>query len=241
MAKTRLLLLGLCSISTLFLSAAAQTCSSYQFSTNQVFASCSDLPYLNAFLYWTYDNATGKVQLAYRHSSVDTSQWVAWAINPTSSGMLGAQALVAYQQTNGSMRVYTSPIPNSGNYQIGLQEGALSFDVSDLSAVYGNGEMTIFATITLPNNSTTVNQVWQNGPLSSGSPASHSTSNAANLQSKGSLNFASGVVASGGGSGGNSKLRKRNVRDSTYLLLLNSFLFQIIWRKKITFNHTKIF
>ncbi|PKI74014.1 hypothetical protein CRG98_005631 [Punica granatum] len=188
----------------MFISSHAQACSSYTFSSNQVFSSCTDLPVLNAFIHWNYDTSTGKVQLAYRHTSVDTSKWVAWAINPTSTGMPGAQALVAYQQSDGSMRAYMSPI---SGYSTGLQEGNLSFDVSNLSATYSNGEITIFATITPPGNSTSVNQVWQDGPLNGGTPAQHALSGA-NTQSKGTLNFASGQA---GSSGGSSRLEKKNI------------------------------
>lgn len=152
----------------------------------------------------------GKVQLAYRHSSVDTSRWVAWAINPTSTKMPGAQALVAYQQSNGSMRAYTSPI---SDYQPTLAEGSLSFDVSDQSATYASGEMTIFATITLPGNTTTVNQLWQDGPLTSGgTPGGHGTG--PNILSMGNLDFASGQAGSGGS---NSRLRRKNVRHCCYV------------------------
>ncbi|KAK4743954.1 hypothetical protein SAY87_010266 [Trapa incisa] len=185
---------------------AQDNCSKYKFSSNQVFSSCSDLPYLNAFLHWNYDTSTGKVQLAYRHISVDTSKWVAWAINPTSTGMAGSQALVAYQLSDGSIRAYTSPITRTSGTT--LAEGALSFDVSDISATYASGEMIIFATITPPGNSTTVNQVWQDGPIASGgTPGQHPLSGS-NVQSSGSINFASGLAAAGGGS---SRTRRKNI------------------------------
>lgn len=165
-------------------------------------------------------SAGGKVRLAYRQPSVDTSKWVAWAINPTSTGMDGAQALVAYQQADGSMRAYTSPI--SGD-QTKLEEGKLSFDVSDLSATYAGSEITVFATITPPaGNGSTVNQVWQEGPLTgAGTPGPHPFSGV-NTQSKGTLNFASGLVGSGAGS---SRLRRKNVSMYKCLSLITS-----IWR-----------
>lgn len=64
MAGERTLLLGLyysCVIvsSMMFLSSNAQTCSNYRFTSNQAFNSCTDLPYLNAFLHWNYDTSTG--------------------------------------------------------------------------------------------------------------------------------------------------------------------------------------
>ncbi|KAI3434179.1 Cytochrome b561 and DOMON domain-containing protein [Psidium guajava] len=182
---------------------SAQTCSNYAFSGNKGFSSCVDLPYLSSFLHWTYDSSANTAQIAYRHASVGASTWVAWAINPTSTGMVGAQSLVAYQQSDGTMRAYTSPI---SGYQTQLAEGDLSFNVSDISATYASNEIIIFATISPPSNGV-VNQVWQDGPLSSGSPGVHATTGA-NVQSMGTLNFASGQAAASGG--GNSKTRKRN-------------------------------
>jgi len=166
----------------------APTCKSYTFSSNRVFTSCQDLPALNAFLHWSYDQSTNKVDIAYRHTGTSTSRWTAWAINPTGSGMVGAQALVAYQNSSSVMRVYTSPV---SSYATTLAEGALSFGVSNLSATFENSnEMTIFATLTLGSGMTTVNQVWQEGPLSGDSPSIHDTaSTSENMRSAGSLNF----------------------------------------------------
>ncbi|KVH96721.1 cytochrome b561/ferric reductase transmembrane [Cynara cardunculus var. scolymus] len=161
-------------VTTLFLpSAYAQTCSNYAFSTNRVFSACNDLPVLNSFLHYTYNPSSQTLSIAYRHTNVDSSRWVAWAINPTSQGMAGSQALVAFQQSDGSMRVYTSPITG---YTTQLAEGDLSFPVSDLSATYSNNEIVIFATLGLQNGSSTMNQVWQEGQVSGNVPSVHATS-----------------------------------------------------------------
>ncbi|KAH0969947.1 hypothetical protein GBA52_022103 [Prunus armeniaca] len=193
-------------------SSHAQTgaCGNYKFTSNKIFTSCSDLPYLNSFLHWTFEQSTGKLQMAYRHTGITTSNWVAWAINPNlnseSSAMLGAQSLVAFQQSNGTTRVYKSPI---SSYQTNLAEGNLDYVVSDLSAEYlNNDEMIIFATWTLPTNSTTILQVWQQGPVSSDSPSVHPTV-APNTNAKQTLNLLSGQTASSGGGG--SRIRKKNI------------------------------
>ncbi|CAB4306030.1 unnamed protein product [Prunus armeniaca] len=193
-------------------SSHAQTgaCGNYKFTSNKIFTSCSDLPYLNSFLHWTFEQSTGKLQMAYRHTGITTSNWVAWAINPNlnseSSAMLGAQSLVAFQQSNGTTRVYKSPI---SSYQTNLAEGNLNYVVSDLSAEYlNNDEMIIFATWTLPTNSTTILQVWQQGPVSSDSPSVHPTV-APNTNAKQTLNLLSGQTASSGGGG--SRIRKKNI------------------------------
>lgn len=208
MAKMFRLML-LCSVLlALFLSSSAQSCAKYAFASNKVFSSCNDLPHLNSFLHWTYNPSSGTVQIAYRHTQITTSNWVAWAINPQSKGMVGSQALVAFQKSDGTMSVYTAPVTS---YQTQLQKGDLSFGVSDLSATYSKNEIVIFATLQLANNSGTVNQVWQDGPVKNDAPGMHVTSGP-NIQSMASLNFLSGQSGTAGGGGAlNSRLKKKNL------------------------------
>ncbi|KAK6145329.1 hypothetical protein DH2020_022149 [Rehmannia glutinosa] len=162
---------------------AQSSCASYNFARNQIFSFCNDLPYLNSFLHWNYDQSAKTVRIAYRHTGISSSRWVVWAINPTDRGMAGAQMLVAFQKADGTMRAYTAPV---FGYQTQLQEGDLSFPVSDLIATYARNEMIIFATLKLDNVSSIVNQVWQEGPVSGDSPAMHSTTGL-NVQSMFSL------------------------------------------------------
>lgn len=123
--------------------------------------------------------------------------------------MAGAQALLAYKASNGSMVVKTFNISSYSS----IVEGKLAFDVMDQRGEYSDGMMKIFATIVLPKNGmTSVNQVWQVGPsVSDGFPAKHAFQ-PANLGSKGKLDLLSGQSSSsGGGSGGNSRTKKRNI------------------------------
>ncbi|KAA8515611.1 hypothetical protein F0562_018778 [Nyssa sinensis] len=195
-----------CVLISLFLASSAQSCAKYAFANNKVFSSCNDLPYLNSFLHWTYNPSSETAQIAYRQTGITSGKWVAWGINPKSKGMVGTQALVAFQKSDGTMKVYTSPVTA---YQTNLEEGNLDFAVSDLSATYAKNEITIFATLKLPRNSSTVNQVWQDGPLSGTAPGMHATSGA-NVASMGTLNLLSGQSAPAG-TGGNSKTKKRNI------------------------------
>jgi hypothetical protein len=126
--------------------------------------------------------------------------------------MIGAQALVAFQLSNGTMRAYTSQITSYGT---NLPEGKLQYDVSNLSATYASGEIIIYATLALPINTDTINQVWQVGPVSSDNPGQHAT-DSANTNSKGTLNLLSGQSASGGG---NSRVRNRNVSNSGFYFI----------------------
>ncbi|KAF3454268.1 hypothetical protein FNV43_RR04715 [Rhamnella rubrinervis] len=51
------------------------------------------------------------------------------------------------------------------SYGTELQKGNLSFPVHDISVASDGNEIVIFATIKLPNNSTVVNHLWQQGPV----------------------------------------------------------------------------
>lgn len=128
--------------------------------------------------------------------------------------MIGAQALVAYQKSDGSIAAYTTPV---SSYQTQLQQGDLSFPVSNLSATYARNEYTIFATLKLDNLSSTVNQVWQEGPVSGDSPAVHPTSGA-NVQSAGNLNLLSGQTATTSGPV-DSRTKKKNVSFFFFFVL----------------------
>ncbi|KAL0012146.1 hypothetical protein SO802_007254 [Lithocarpus litseifolius] len=175
---------------TLCLSSSAQTCSTFtSFSNNLAYSSCKDLPYLNSSIYWNYNSSSGSLQIAYRHAGITTSNWVAWAINPfgLQPAMIRAQALVAFQLSNGSMRVYTSQITS---YTTTLPEDKLQYDVPDLTATYANADFIIYATLALPSNTTTINQVWQEGPVSNDNPGAHPLATA-NTNSKGTLDLIS--------------------------------------------------
>ncbi|KAF7151566.1 hypothetical protein RHSIM_Rhsim02G0100700 [Rhododendron simsii] len=67
-----------------------------------------------------------------------------------------------------------------------------------------DNEMVIFATIELPENTTSVNHVWQDGPVSGDNLGMHGVSGN-HLQSTGNLNLSSGQAF--GSHGGNSKTK----------------------------------
>ncbi|KAL8259297.1 hypothetical protein R6Q59_027250 [Mikania micrantha] len=256
-------------IATLFSSSFAQTCSNYAFASNKVFTTCKDLPFLNSFLHYTYNPSSKTLKISYPHTNVGSSGWVAWAINPTSQGMAGSQALVAFKQSNAKMKGYTLSIDpgglrwsertgvgggqgvslskigicqgravemignewgvgpvggcwkeerigaamvwrGCGSYSTRLQEGDLSFPVSDLSAAYSNNEIVIFAALDIQNVSTNLNHVWQDGQVSNDAPMVHATSGD-NIRSMGTLNVLSGQSGSAPGAAGSTNNNQRNV------------------------------
>ncbi|KAB2626576.1 auxin-induced in root cultures protein 12-like [Pyrus ussuriensis x Pyrus communis] len=187
----------ICLLFTVSSSAAAQPpCTTHVFSNKKTFAACSTLPVLNSTIHWNYYPSTATVDIAFTQSVVSDSRWVAWAINPTSTGMVGSQAIVAYKRTDGTMTVYSSPIKSYGTH---LEQGNVSFPLYDVSAVYENNEFIIFATIGLPNNVSVVHHVWQQGPMFGNTPGMHSLSGP-NVQSFGTLDFLSGKTETSKGS-----------------------------------------
>ncbi|KAL5719550.1 hypothetical protein ACHQM5_012306 [Ranunculus cassubicifolius] len=177
----------LCILVSFIFSTNAQTCKTYTF-TNKLYPTCIDLPRLNSFLHWNFNPLNRTVTLAYRRPNTTTSTWIAWAINPTATGMVGSQALVAYQ-SGGKMNAYTSPITSYGT---NLRPGNLSFSVLAISAQYSNKEMIVFASFVLPEgNGTEFNHVWQNGGVSGNIPQAHSFYGG-HVKSFGSIDFLSG-------------------------------------------------
>ncbi|KAH8480151.1 hypothetical protein H0E87_030405 [Populus deltoides] len=181
--------LSFCTLSCI---AQQQPCTAYKFSNNKQFSSCSDLPVLSSSLHWNYHPLSSRVEVAFRHIGVTDRRWIAWAINPTSGGMIGSQAIVSFQRTDGSLAVYTSPITSYGPR---LEQGNLSFPVSDLSATNQNNEMIIYASLELQGNISTVNHLWQVGSMSENTPMMHNVApSSPNVKSMGSLDFLSGRI-----------------------------------------------
>ncbi|XP_071736713.1 cytochrome b561 and DOMON domain-containing protein At5g35735-like [Rutidosis leptorrhynchoides] len=183
---------------------SAQNCDTFTFTNNAIYASCVTLPVQNAHLHWNYHANNGTVDVAYRHTGVSTSTWVAWGLNVGGSGMVGTQALVAIPNANGSVQAYTSSI---NSYTTSLQQSPLSFNVPVISADSVNGDVVIFATLVLPSGRTSFTQVWQNGPVSNGVPGAHNMASE-NTNAVGTVNFVTGQVGAGGGVGGSVRHRR---------------------------------
>ncbi|RDX62294.1 Cytochrome b561 and DOMON domain-containing protein, partial [Mucuna pruriens] len=202
---------------------APQPCNSYTFPNNMNYAACRDLPVLESSLHWNYDPSLGAVNVAFTKANVKDSSWVAWAINPTSKGMVGSQAFVALHKSNGSIKAYTSSITT---YATTLQESNLTFSVYNVSASYTNGSMIIFATFQLPANKTLVNHVWQEGLVSNDSTLKAHSFSQPNLQSFGTLDFLSRKVSEHSGNV-NSQATLRNVRKLDFILSRSTNLSHI--------------
>lgn len=115
--------------------------------------------------------------------------------------MAGAQALIAVKQENDSVSVQTYKISSYSS----IVPSKLSFEVWNLSAHAKGAEITIFATVKVPEKAKTVNHLWQVGPginQENGFLLKHDMT-PANLGSVGTLNLVAGtntnVTAAAGG------------------------------------------
>lgn len=180
--------------------ACSLTCTSQTFSMKTThFTNCTDLPSLKAYLHWTY-NPTAKpdptLSIAFIAPPAKPDGWVAWALNPTGSGMVGSQSLVAFKESNESMVVKTYNISSYGS----MMESKILYNVLDKRAEYSDGVMRIFATLAMPGNVVELNQVWQvGGSVKNGVPEKHEFS-PENLASKGTLELASRAESQRGNS-----------------------------------------
>ncbi|XP_078175852.1 cytochrome b561 and DOMON domain-containing protein At4g12980-like [Carex rostrata] len=186
-------------------SLVAASCSSETFSKNRFYTTCNDLPHLSSSLHFTYDSTNGTLSLAFVSTPASSSGWVAWAINPTGTGMIGSQALIAFKQPSGSMGVKTYSISGYA-----IKESAISYKTSDLSAEYGSdGKIQMFANVVVGKGMTTLNQVWQvGGSVTNGVPDVHAMKSD-NTASMGKLDLVNGV--STGSSGAAPSNHKKNV------------------------------
>ncbi|KAL0389903.1 UNVERIFIED_CONTAM: cytochrome and DOMON domain-containing protein [Sesamum calycinum] len=202
------------SLATLFLLTAVSlfspshsaTCTSQTFTNNKLYAFCNDLPFLNSYLHWSYDSAQSTLSIAFIAPPARPDGWVSWAINPTSTGMVGSQALIAFRDAKGGMAVKTYNVSMYGP----LTESKVWYEVKESSAEFSGGLIRLFATLVLPEKGkTTVNHVWQVGPSVTGGVPDKHEFQPANLNSKGNLDLLRGQ--SGGASGGDSRTQKRNI------------------------------
>ncbi|EYU40649.1 hypothetical protein MIMGU_mgv1a023786mg, partial [Erythranthe guttata] len=189
------LLLLIAAVSLLASPATSQTCKSQTFGTT-TFANCADLPALGAFLHYTYDSSAAPyptLTLAFVAPPASPDGWVAWALNPRGSGMVGSQALVAFRETSGSAVVKTYNITS----YLSIAESPISYEVLSKQAEFSGGVMTIFATLRMPatKGDVELNQVWQVGAsVRNGVPAAHAFG-ADNFISTGTLRLESTAVA----------------------------------------------
>jgi hypothetical protein len=163
--NTLLFMAGITCLFIIVPPSAAQSCASYTFSNNHAYASCASLGRLDATLHYNYTADTNTVPVAFR-APLDKKQagWVAWGLNPNGTGMVGTQAVVAFQHSNGSLVAYPTLLDSYAPSMAPAEQ--LVFPVSDVAAaeehhVSGKKEMVVYATVALPGTGSKFNHVWQ--------------------------------------------------------------------------------
>lgn len=212
--ESHLALSLLCLLSLLLIpQGTSLTCSTQQFTNNNLYSSCLDLPSLNAFLHFSYDTANSSAAVVFIATPAKSDGWISWALNPTATGMAGSQALIAFKDSTGTMTLKTYNISSYGP----VQESKISFEVWDMSAEDVGGVMRLYAKLKVPGDATKLNQVWQVGSsVTKGVPDKHEFQTS-NLNSKGTLNLVAGET--GNVAGATSK--KKNVSFFTLLYPLS--------------------
>lgn len=165
-------LLLLIALTTLLLTPVfSLDCKSEKFTNKKMYSNCTNLPTLNATLHYTFSPKNSTLSVAFTAPPASPDGWVAWAINPTGTGMAGCQSFIAFKDSKGSMVVKTYNISSYAS----IVEGKILFDVVDSSAEFSNGVMTIFATVKLPESLMgEINHLWQVGSsVKNGAPVKH--------------------------------------------------------------------
>ncbi|KAI3678667.1 hypothetical protein L6452_37968 [Arctium lappa] len=158
--------------SLIFRSSPAQSlnCTSQKFTNKNLYSNCTNLPTLNSTLHYTFTPQNSTLAVAFIAPPATPDGWIAWAINPTATGMVGCQSFIAFKNPNGSMTVKTYNISSYSS----IEEGEIAFEVMESSAEFSGGVMKIFATVKLPETMTEVNHVWQvGGFVKDGMPQKH--------------------------------------------------------------------
>ncbi|GMI69194.1 Auxin-Induced in Root cultures 12 [Hibiscus trionum] len=165
------LLLLFCLCTTLISATHAADCSSLKLTGGRKqYSNCTELPSLNSTLHFTYNATNSSLSIAFSAPPAKPDGWIAWAVNPTATGMAGSQTLLAFK-SNGSMVVKTYNISSYSS----IVEGKLSFDVWDLEAETDkDGKMIIYGSVKVATSAEKLNQVWQVGPgVVDGFPMKH--------------------------------------------------------------------
>ncbi|KAG2672639.1 hypothetical protein I3760_13G051500 [Carya illinoinensis] len=189
-------ILGVLATALLVSPALSQTCTSQKLRNKNDYPNCTDLHHLGAFLHWNFNASNSSLSMAFVAPPAKTGGWVAWAINPNSTKMIGSQAILAFKSNGGAVTIQTYDIKA---YNISLSGLNLSYPVWDLKAEESSGNITIYGKWKLPAKTEMVNQVWQVGPgiHPNGYPIIHDvSSNAENLKSMGTLNLVTAVASS---------------------------------------------
>ncbi|CAH8290589.1 unnamed protein product [Eruca vesicaria subsp. sativa] len=184
-----LIVLSITCFLSLISPAFSQTCSTQNILTTQrtPFHTCLDLPVLNSYLHYTYNATNSSLSVAFVATTSHSDGWVAWAINPTSTGMSGSQAFLAYRSGAGAPPVVKTYNISGYNLNNG---GRLSFEFWDLRAEALSGNrIVIHTSVKVPEGEDSVNQVWQvGGNVTNGRVGIHPFT-PANLNSKAVLRF----------------------------------------------------
>lgn len=100
-------------LSVLFMASHSHSLTCTSQNLNKTYDTCTDLPTLGAQLHYTYHAKNSSLSVAFLAPA--TNSWIAWAINPTGDGMVGAQALLALKP---GVYIYTFEVKPSPKFHL---------------------------------------------------------------------------------------------------------------------------
>ncbi|KAL6845912.1 hypothetical protein ACP4OV_023360 [Aristida adscensionis] len=161
------------------------------------YANCVALAPLGATLHWTYDAKAASLALAFVASppaSGNGTGWTSWAVNPTGTGMKGAQALLALK-TGPSSAYVVNTYNLTGYGKLPATSTPIEFAATDLAADESGGEVRLYGKLQLRPGMDVVNHIWNVGAdVVGGAPLKHSFA-PENLAAKGKLVLSGGAAA----------------------------------------------
>ncbi|GLJ53631.1 hypothetical protein SUGI_1143990 [Cryptomeria japonica] len=159
---------------------------------------CSNLN-LGATVSYIYHQQNGSLDIAFKAAPRAWPQ------------MIGTQALIAFQSSNGSTVVGTYNVVSKTS---ALNPSPISLNVINKSVVYESscGKITIFASLVLDSNQTSVNQVWQVGTTVINSIIGVHSLSPTDLRTVGTLDLLSGATSASGSSAHQTLKNRHGIR-----------------------------
>lgn len=172
----------------------------------KTFEKCINLPTQQASIAWTFHPHNATLDLCFFGTFISPSGWVAWGINPSSPGMTGTRALVAFPDPNSgqlvllpyildpSVKLQKSPLL-SRPLDIHLLSSSAALYGGKMATIHNGAAIQIYATLKLDPNKTKIHHVWNRGLYVQGySPTIHPTT-ANDLSSIATFDVLSGSAA----------------------------------------------
>lgn len=172
----------------------------------KTFEKCMTLPTQQASIAWTFHPHNATLDLVFFGTFISPTGWVGWGINPSSPGMTGTRALIAFPDPNSgqivllpyildpTVKFQKSPLL-SRPLDIRLLASSATLYGGKMATIHNGATIQIYATLKLVPNKTKIHHVWNRGLYVQGySPTIHPTTSN-DLSSIATIDVQSGFAA----------------------------------------------